>query len=228
MDYNMTLKEASYGGKLFRPKPEVVLDQGLNLFCIATSWSTKQAAETFTDGIIKNYSLLSQDQEATSPFDFLSDLTIEQNNLRTAILLANDDLIKNNSKEYTQGIELFVGLKLRNEFLWAQIGNPSFFIKKDKDQLISLGSQKDLSFDFSSDQSLPPLPDELLGINKRPLIHVQSLKASNRDKFYFISHSQIGTAIQTGSIDSLDTLSKKLSDKMPLHPFWIGEINFSQ
>src|SRR5580700_8765484 len=102
----MNLKERSYSGTMFRPAPEIYIEEDGSIGIIATPWGSRQAAKKIID-VLKDYILSArQDMEATSPFQLLTCLTPLANNLRVGVMLANDLLYREDNKaEYTTGVE---------------------------------------------------------------------------------------------------------------------------
>lgn len=223
----MKIIEHSYGGKTFRPKPIVHIDSSAKLIISCASWSTKSFAQEVIEGIVSLYGSLSEDTEATSPFERIESLTLKQNNLRTAVLLTNREIADGkNGQEYMHGCELFVGLQEGELFSWIQIGNPSLFLKKPSSQLISLSTRKDLSLDFASDILNPPLPDSLYGVQRTISIEVQSCKARPSDKLYLLSSSLIQPFIHIClETSELNQMANRLSSTQPNAPFWLAQLS---
>lgn len=226
----MQLEEQSYAGKTFRPKPEVHIDATLKLVAVCTSWSTKSFAKEFINNFIGIFSSLSDDAEATSPFEIIESLSMKQNNLRTALLLSNKEMSEQKNKnEYVHGCEFFVGVMEGESFSWIHFGNPSLFIRRENSGLIASGAEKDLSLDFASGNLNAPVPENLLGLHPSISFDVKSCKLKPNDQIYLLSTSAVQPFMRNAFEQSeLTRIAKMIAQHQPNSPFWLGKINFSQ
>lgn len=224
---SLTFEERSYGGKNFRPTPEVHLDSQAGLLIVATPWGPRAGARTVIERMTDYLRLARDDGEATSPFSRLSCVSTQANHLRTAALLANEALFRGeNREEYKTGVELFAGLVHDDEFVWLQAGNPQVLLCRDGWTPLPLGSQMDLAYDLSPDEDrlLPPLPAQLLGLHSTVNIHLNGFKPRSNDRLVLISHSHLPGPLFTRAATDLplDDLAKALAGIHPGPPFWLG------
>ncbi|MCB0414455.1 MAG: hypothetical protein KDD50_08985 [Bdellovibrionales bacterium] len=221
----MQIEQRSYGGKLFRPKPIVHSEQDGRLFISATPWGSPVAAEKAVQMIVDYYMSAQQDRETTSPFEMITSINHQANTLRTAILLANESLYREeNRQEYQTSCEIFVGSYLNGTFYWAQIGQPHLILCR-QGHLYPLS----LSFDFTIDYGLflAPLPRHLLGIHSHISPYVNSAKIYQEDELILVSRAKYLSLFST-SVNQrpLEELSKEFSKEDPNAPFWISKISF--
>jgi hypothetical protein len=224
--YKMSIDERSYSGQLFRPRPEVHLEGDGQLMIVATPWGPRNSAKKVIR-VIQDYFLSArQDKEATSPFAKLSCLSPLANDLRIAVRLANDAIYnEENKNEYISGVELLVVAKTQDEVAWVQVGYPYLFLDRPQKPLVSLGSQQDLSVEFSlGPNTLAPLPLKLLGLEPFSDFSVESIRPSPHDRFIFISRSGVPPEILSLSPGdrNLENISKLLSQDDAEIPFWVG------
>jgi hypothetical protein len=222
---NLEFEERPYSGKNFRPTPEIHLDHQSQLLIVATPWGPRSAAKKVIERMTEYLSMAREDNEATSPFERLSCLSTQANNLRIAAFLANDSLYReDNTQEYRSGVELFAAMVDEGELVWIQAGNPQILLGRQGRTLLPLGSQIDLAFDLSEAQLLPPLPAQLLGLDSSLNLSLNSFRARPGDKLVLLSHSHLPEILFTmKDLDtSLDSLSQKLAQIHPDLAFWIG------
>lgn len=225
----MKIFERSFGGNQFRPRPEIYCEVSGSLLITATPWGPRNSAKKVIQ-VIKDFHLsLQEDGEATSPFSMLTSLSPLANNLRNAVLLANDAIFNDvNKNEYISGVEVFVMAHNSTEIAWAQIGFPFVLLDRPQRSLLPLGSQLDLSLEFSSFQNiLSPLPQKLLGIDLKLDFEMHSIRPSTHDQFLLLSRSGIpGQIYDLPPGDrTLEQISQMLSNDSPELPFWLGIVN---
>lgn len=218
--------ERPYSGKTFRPRPEIHLDTQAKLLIVATPWGSRASARKVIDRMNDYLSLAREDEEATSPFDRLSCLSTQANNLRIAALLANEALYReDNRTEYRSGVELFAAQITDNEVDWIQSGNPQILLGRRGRTLIPMGSQLDLSADLSEgSEILPALPSHLLGLDPTLNLNVNGFRARAGDRLVLLSHSQLPEVVFTMKENdvTVDSLSKHLARINPDLAFWLG------
>ena len=222
----MTIHERSYSGQLYRPRPEIHIEGQGELVVVATPWGPRSSAKKAIQ-VIQDYLLSSQqDEEATSPFSRMTCLSPLANDLRIAIKLANDIIYnEDNKNEFISGIELFVMAKNDQEVVWAQIGYPYLFLDRPHRPLISIGSQLDLSTEFSrGHETLAPLPSKLLGLETSSDFAIETFRPAAQDRFILLARSGSPAALYNlpESKRSLDQISTLLSNENPELPFWLG------
>jgi hypothetical protein len=223
---NIRFEERPYSGKTFRPRPEIHVDPASGLLLVVTPWGPREAARKIIDRMAEFLATTRKDREATSPFPRLSCLSDDANALRTAILLANETLFRDdNRSEFSAGVEVFAGILNDEEFVWAQAGNPQILLSREGRSLLPLGSQVDLSFDFSEgNELLPALPSQLLGLDSSLNMTINSFRVQPGDRVVLLSHSHLPENIFSANRDDLtiDRLSQTLAKTRPDHAFWLG------
>ena len=220
----------SYSGKQFRPTPEVHNDE--KTLIVATPWGNRDAAKKAIDRILEYLILCNEDREATTPFQRLSCLSVGANNLRIAALLANESIFReDNNVEYRNGVELFTMSLTDGELVWMQIGQPQILLVRKSRQMITLAGAMDLSFDLSgSEELLPSLPNQLLGLDSSLNLTINSFRPQPYDQLVLLSHSELPRELyqMTPRDFELDQMSKHLSKISPDLAFWLGLIEFSE
>jgi hypothetical protein len=226
----MSITERSYGGKLFRPTPEVHLEPDGSFGVIATPWGARPSARKVIE-ILKDHVLASRDDlEATSPFQKLTVLSPLANSLRVAIMLANDTLYREDNKnEYQTGVEVVVFAHQLGELAYAQVGFPQLFLSRKNLPWITVSSQIDLATELSHPPTvLPPLPQNVLGLHTTTNLNIGSLKTQTGDRLIALSHSVVPhplLGLPSGET-SVDAISQSLARHYPELPFWLGLVEF--
>jgi len=218
--------ERSYGGKIFRPSPQVHIEEDASFGVIATSWGNKACATKCID-ILKDYVLSArQDMEATSPFQKLTCLSPLANSLRVGVLLANDSIYREENKnEYTSGVELFVFAHQEGELAYAQVGLPHFFVAREGLPWISVGTQIDFAAEMSRQSNLmAPIPQNVIGLHSTTNVNISSFKTHSGDRLIFLSHSLAASAACSLPYEntSLENITQSLAQKNADLPFWVG------
>lgn len=226
----LRFEERPYSGQTFRPSPEIHLDDRSQLLIVATPWGTRSAAKKVIERMTDYLSLAREDNEATSPFERLSCLSPLANNLRIAALLANEAVYReDNADEYRSGVELFAAAVGEKEMVWLQVGNPHILLARPGRTPLPLGSNIDLAFDISEDQLLPPLPNQLLGLDTSVNLNLNSFRVRSGDRLILVSYSHLPEQIFgiKESEMSLDTISRRLAKDQPNLAFWVGLLSVS-
>jgi hypothetical protein len=226
MDFKFSYRP--YSGQQFRPTPEVHQDD--KSLVIATPWGQRDSAKKVISQILNYLMVCNEDREATTPFQRLSCLSNFANHLRTATLLANENLyLSENNEEYKSGVELFAMTMSDGELVWLQIGQPQILLVRKSRSTISLGGSMDLAFDMSNEYDLlPSLPNQLLGLDSSLNLTINSFRPQAHDKILLLSHSQIPSEIYNIKSQDLklDQLIKTLSERDPQLAFWLGIAEF--
>ncbi len=218
-----------YSGATFRPRPEIHMDADANLLLVATPWGQRASARKTIDKILEYYVLARSDREVTSPFERLTCLSTAANNLRTATLLANELLYREeNRAEYRSGVELFGASFVDNEFVWIQVGQPQILLAREGGRLMPLGGYVDLALDMSDGRELlPALPNQLLGLDSTVNLAINSFRAKPGDRVVLMSHSSPPRSLYTLTRDqlTLDRISGALAEANPDMAFWLGVLD---
>lgn len=232
MTAKMKIQGRPHRAAQIRPEPEYQLDAETNLLLIVTPWGPRSIANKTLSIISESYAVASGDSEATTPYARLGCLSNEANSLRSAVLLANDTLYREeNKEEFKCGVELFAASFVDNEFVWVQVGQPHVLLSRRNGLLLPLGSCVDLSVDLSSgDSILPALPNQMLGVDNSLNLNMNSFRVQPGDRLIFLSHSAPPHILYNTAMENmnLDELTKKLAKDSPNSAFWIGILEFPE
>lgn len=224
----MELVSRSYSGNLFRPKPEVYCERDGMLCIVATPWGPRSAARKVVQTIQDFFLSAKADQEVTSPFQTLTCISPLANNLRVAIMLANDVIHReDNRNEYTAGVEVFACARSKHEVVWTQIGQPHVLLDRKNLPIVTLSSSLDSAFDFSQGQRwLSPLPSMLLGTDPTSNFQIRAFRPQKDDRLLLASRSLLPNQLQQVARDrrDIETLTKELSFHDAQMPFWLGQL----
>lgn len=222
--------ERSYAGRLFRPKPEIFIEEDGSFGIVATPWGPRSGARRAIE-TMKDYVLSArQDMEATSPFQKLTCLSPLANTLRVAVMLANDSLYREENKsEYISGSELLVFAHQTGELAFAQVGHPNLFLARPSFPWIPLTVQPDLATELAEPGEVrAPLPQNVVGLHTTTNLNVGSFKTQPGDRLVFISHSQPSHPVFNTPFEKtdLDQVTETLARQHPDLPFWLGVYSF--
>ncbi len=224
----MPIHERSYSGKFFRPRPEILQEPNDQLYLVVTPWGPRSAAKRTVE-IIQDFFLSSlNDLEATTPFPTLSCLSPAENNLRTALYLANQGVYReDNRDEYTAGVEVFAACRLGPQLICAQVGQPIVYLNRRGLPLTPLSAPIDATLELSaSHHFLNPLPQYLLGLEPSLNIHSFSFRLQPKDELLLLSRTLTPPEFYRDKeeLRSSDSLTQILSQTDKDMPFWIGQI----
>lgn len=222
----MILKERSFGGNLFRPRPEIHCDSK-ELIIIATPWGPRRSAKLAVQVMLDYFLSSRDDRETTSPFERLSCLSSAANNLRIAAMLANDAIWRReNNNEYLAGVEIFASCFFNQEFTWVQVGQPHLFLAKQEQQsLMPLSSSLDLALEMSQARELlPPLPNQMLGVDSSVNLFTSSYRPRKGDHLILLSRSDFPASLYSAPPEE-SKISEILANDDPNRPYWLGIID---
>lgn len=222
----MQITTRPYGGKLFRPLPEVHISDDQSLVIIATPWGNADIAKDFINGVTTFWRDSSRDSEKTTTYAPDDGLSQAEHLFKMAVLAVHEDLKeKYNEEELSAGLEVLCLLRNQQKMSWFQVGAPSLVLIRDK-AMMPLFHPIDFSHDFSTpEETLAPLPKDLLGVQQQVNLNVGGLKLQKDDRFFMVSRSHIPSAFfQTLSPDtiSLDEATSLLAKDNENQPFWLG------
>ncbi len=226
----MKLQERSYGGKVFRPRPEILCEPDGNLCLVVTPWGPRATAKKVIQAIGDFFHSARSDEEATSPFQMLAGFSPMANNLRAAIMLANDTVYReDNRNEYSAGVELFAAARRDQELVWTTVGGPHFLLDRPALDLQILSAAPDLSLLHSEEKHmLAPLPRALLGTGATTNLAIHSLRLHEADRIVLLQRSLIPPRLQVlpNFERELDPMSRLLARQSADLPFWLGILSF--
>jgi hypothetical protein len=213
-----------YPGEIPRPTVDLSLYTDQNVLIAGTPWGSNEALRLLSDTVREFLSVSIGDQEATSPFAKLPGLSSIENNLRTAILIANDKIFQRCNKEaYSSSCEAVILHTQNSQVAWVQIGQPHILLLR-KDKIFPLQVTFDLSVDF---QIPSPLPSRLIGLERAWDLEVRSMVLSEDDSLILLARSFIPPAFFNQKLSSntpektIDTLFEAAVADNPKSPFWL-------
>lgn len=224
----LTFQSRPYPGENSRPTPEILIDESTNSVFVVVPWGNREAAKKVIARMTEYLAFAAQDREATSPLPRLTCLSTSANNLRTAALLANDMIFReDNREEYRAGVELFAATLYHNELSWLQVGGPQLLLGRNAQSLLPLGSNIDLALDlrdWRSEVELPALPAQLLGLDANVNLTINSFRARAGDRLILLNHSQTPDITFSWKSDQLkmDDMVRLLARHSPRAAFWLG------
>lgn len=226
--YNMQLTTRPYGGKLFRPLPEIYISDDQSLIIIATPWGNSNIAKDFINGVTAYWRDSLSDPEKTTISSYVPDdgLSQEEHLFKMAVLAIHEDLKeKYNEDDLSAGLEVLCILKHQQKLSWFQVGAPSLVLVRDN-AMLPLYHAIDFSYDFSNtERLLAPLPKDLLGLQHHVSLMVGGLKWHKGDRLLLVSRSYIPShffQMITPETLSLDSASELFAKESENQPFWIG------
>lgn len=225
----MKISDRSFGGKLFRPTPETHFEPDGSLCLVSTPWGHRGSGKKLNQSIVDFFHSAATDKEVTSPFQKLTCLSPQGNHLRTAIMLANDLIYReDNSGEYVSGIELFAAALHNQEFTWASVGQPHVLLVRGG-LLYLLSVSADATIDSLINQGgSVPLPHNMLGTYSTSNFGINSVKVIESDKILLISRATLPLALfqLPKGTQNLESVSLALAKDDEATPFWLGLLTF--
>lgn len=226
----MRIAERSYAGRVFRPRPEIHCDPSGSLCIVATPWGSRSVAKKVIQSILDFFMSARSDEEVTSPFATISSLSPMANNLRVAIMLANDNVFREeNRAEFRSGVELFVASRHNHEVVWAQVGGPHVYLDRAGFDMQALSASPDAALQHSTQKEiLAPLPSALLGLSDTSNFSLQSLCLQPEDKLILVHRSLIPPRMSAlpNADRTIQNISSVLAQQSTDLPFWLGMIQF--
>jgi hypothetical protein len=145
----------------------------------STPWGDSQSTELAFDEIEQYLTAALQDAEVTSPFEKFEFYEKEVNELRIALLLANDKIYRSiNQREYTSGCEISVILRKKNRLLFGTVGDHQVILRRHQQfEMVSCHSDpNDYGF-----------PTQMMGIYKQCLPRCGALQIFEQDLLFLQS-----------------------------------------
>lgn len=131
----MKLNHRHYKKDRLIPRMISRTENDLNLVLLATPWGSEAATQLAFDEIITHLKSHQEDIEATTAYEKIETLNQQENDLRSAVLLANEKVFQNiNRSEYISALELTVLWQRKHQITWLtsgghqiQVHTPHFF-----------------------------------------------------------------------------------------------------
>ncbi len=220
----------NYSSQLYRPQPVVSDDLENSIVTVACPWGAKSSAEKCVEVIQEVYISSLGDQETTSPFETFSCLSRPANNLRTAVLFANEKIYnEDNYDEYRSACELLTIAQTGNEVHFIQVGQPAIYLIRKGLPMLPISCNIDMSVNMSTHKKiLSPLPAKLVGLEDSLSVFVSSFVPQARDKVILLSRTFAPNYFYNTSYDkiNLDNLVKNIIKENSDAPFWLGLLEF--
>lgn len=227
----MKIEERSYSSKIYRPRPAIYIEPDGSFLAISTSWGAPEHGDKVNSEIVKYIQASKDDVEVTSPFAFLTSLSTEANYLRIAALISNESLYRGENKnEYVVGVETLILLQKGSQIAYAQVGAPHLLIQKRGHPLspVSVGYEASLEMSGEDNLLLPPLPQDLLGLDPHPLMKCGDFKVDEGDRLVLYAGSFWPESLWAFSESAqLQSLTRKMVQKNPEAPFWLGLVELN-
>lgn len=152
------------------------------------------------------------------------------NNLRVAIMLANDNVFREeNRAEFRSGVELFVASRHNNEVVWAQIGGPNVYLDRSGFDMQILSATPDAALQHSTQSELlAPLPSAMLGLSDTSNFSLNSICLQPDDQMVLVHRSLVPPRMTglPGPDRTIHGISSVLAHQSADLPFWLGIIRF--
>lgn len=224
----MNIEHRIYGGKFFRPEPVIEKSADGSTLFIATPWGPPEVATEFVESCINHLQSTQEDPDKTLIFTKKKQVTSGFSQVRESILRGHADILKKyNEEELTAGVELLCLYKSNNSIAWLQVGAPFFAILNEA-SLLPINHPIDLSYDYTKDATLPPLPKALIGIDNAPQIMHGQFLLKEHDRLLLVARSYLPHAVFSTDPQSIDleSLSLTLAQDNEDLPFWAGVVGF--
>lgn len=143
------------------------VESDLDLILLATPWGDDTAANVAFDEIIGYLKTTHDDTEATSAYDKMETLNNLENNLRSALLVANEKIFRTiNQAEYLSALELTAIIRHKHQVAWLTSGGHQI-------QMVNQASFSTIC--GAIPHASCPLPSHLVGIDRSCWLQCGSL-----------------------------------------------------
>ncbi len=216
--------QKSYPGERPRPSAHIDLMATEDLLLITTPWGNQNAKDQLHNTVKEFLSAALGDHEVTSPFSRLPSLSSAENNIRSALLLANDIIFQKCNKEaYTSSVEFLALHFHKSEVVFAQVGQPNLLLLREN-RLFPIQVALDLSLDF---RNPTPIPSRLVGLERTWEVEVKSMNLTQEDSLILLSRSLIPPSFFSTDLKGMapeaivNQFYDLAVDDDPKAPFWI-------
>ena len=228
----MQITERTFSTKNFRPKPGCHISSNHKLAAVITPWGQSSVStEMVFEDLESRYSFFSEDTESTRPFPIMQNLSMPENDVRTALIQVNQSIYhKINEEEYSTGFELFCAVVVGNVCAFSQVGCPIVLIDRSQQPLCLTGSlMTDSSSLFNSKEYQPPLPVQLVGVHEDISITSGYFGFNKGDRLILLSRSYVPPSWLSVKKEerTIEHLSRLASQDNPNMPFWIGILDLT-
>ena len=237
----MRITERSFAGAFFRPTPKYYFSSNKKMMAVVTPWGQEAVStkDIFND-IESQYNFFLEDKESTHPFAKLLSLSPIANNMRTVVLLSNENIFKSlNESEYCMGFELFFAAFDDRICTFIQIGQPLVLLDRPQEPLCNIGYTMHSSLCWNAEDStskignpstqdhlaqVSSLPHQLLGVHPDISFHPAFVHLKPKDRLILLNRTCIPPKWFQLSREerTLDRLSQIAAEHNPHIPFWIS------
>ena len=215
-------EQRSYSGQSFRPKP-LIQQADRDTMVVLTPWGSPEYAVQAM-GSIKDFLDMSKEAEATVVGVGNESLSPFANRMRSAAVMANENLYLNaNRIEYVAAVE-FVALSKENDRIsWVHIGSPHLFLYNSQG-LQPLCYSLDWAWQIHQQS---PLLCQGLGMDRSVNLNCGSYKITEPSQIIMIGRSYVPATFYQIQKPNLQNLSQLLVDENAEIPFWLGILNLT-
>lgn len=216
----MILEQRSYSGQSFRPRP--LVSQNNEGLIVLTPWGAPEYAET-TLKTIQEFLEISREAEATVVGNVFENLTPIANRLRSAAVMANENLYLNaNKSEYVSAVEMLAIYKEKNTLNWVHVGSPHLFLMNEQG-IQPLCYTLDWSWQVHQGS---PLLCHGLGVERSCQLNCGSYRMTDPStKLIMIGRSYVPTSFYSLKNASLQSITDVLVEDSADVPFWLGIVS---
>ena len=226
----MKLEQRSFSSQVFRPHPEVLINEDIKVFAFLTAWGDQDLSQKTLQFLFDGHHGSFSDEEKTIDHPYIKSLSPEENALRSLILNCNEWVFKeqNGNLKKKVGYELVYGYLREGKLIFAQIGQPFIYLDRKHLPLQVIGQNLDFSGLFGGEKRLPPLPSQLMGLFPDTHFSVFTFPIKKEDRLIFISRDFVKNSLldMPRQERNLETLSRALTSENEEQPFWIGILSF--
>ena len=228
----MHITERAFSTKNFRPKPGCHISSNHKLAAVITPWGQSSlSTEVVFEDLESRYSFFSEDLESTRPFPIMQNLSVPENDIRTALVQVNQSIYhKINEEEYSTGFEVFCAVVTGNVCAFSQVGCPIVLIDRPHQSLSLVGSlATEGSSLFNSQEYQSPLPMQLMGVHEDVSISSRYFRFNQGDRLILLSRNYVPPSWLSvkRAERTIEHLSRLASQNNPRIPFWLGILDLT-
>jgi hypothetical protein len=215
-------EQRSYSGESFRPKP-LIEQPDQDTLVVLTPWGPSEFAAQAM-GSIRDFLEMSKEAEATVVGSINQALSPFANRMRSAAVMANENLyLHANKNEYVAAVEFVAVSREVDRVSWVHIGSPHLFLHN------SMGMQPlcySLDWAWQINQQ-SPLLCQGLGLDRSVNLNCGSYKITEPSNIIMIGRSVVPSALYQMQNPDLQNLSKLLIEDNSNLPFWLGVLSLT-
>lgn len=179
----MNLSHRHFKKEFAIPRLVSRIENDMGLVMLATPWGDESATSLAFEVIIDYLKSSQDDIEATTPFEKMEILNKTENDLRAAVLLANEKIFREiNRGEYVSALELTLILKSKYQMTWLTTGGHQLQIRSGDFAALVCGSLPHPS---------SPLPSQLMGVDRHCWMQCGSCNSNSQLEFIVNSDGSV-------------------------------------